>query len=214
MGRIHLVRHGQASWGADDYDWLSALGTEQAILLGTSWEASGYLPERAWAGGMRRHAQTAVAALDAAGPSDGYDVDHGWDEFDHVAVLSAHDPDALQADGATWAGVWAGAMGRWTSGDHDDYPESFAAFGARVGEALERAVEAVEEGGSLVVFTSGGPVAAATSLLLTGGLGLFDRLALSVVNASVTTVVTGAHGPRLLTFNEHTHLPADAVTFR
>ena len=37
MGTIHLVRHGQASWGAADYDELSALGRDQSDALGTSW---------------------------------------------------------------------------------------------------------------------------------------------------------------------------------
>ena len=36
MSAIHLIRHGQASFGADDYDLLSALGERQARLLGES----------------------------------------------------------------------------------------------------------------------------------------------------------------------------------
>ena len=38
MGTIYLVRHGQASFGADDYDQLSALGTQQAQQLGRYWQ--------------------------------------------------------------------------------------------------------------------------------------------------------------------------------
>ena len=34
MGQILLVRHGQASWGAADYDVLSPLGERQAAALG------------------------------------------------------------------------------------------------------------------------------------------------------------------------------------
>ena len=34
MSAIHLVRHGQASFGADDYDLLSALGERQSRVLG------------------------------------------------------------------------------------------------------------------------------------------------------------------------------------
>ena len=65
MGAIRLVRHGQASWEADDYDQLSELGTRQASWLGQSWEAEGFVPSWSVAGGLRRHAQTAVAAIDA-----------------------------------------------------------------------------------------------------------------------------------------------------
>jgi hypothetical protein len=35
-----------------------------------------------------------------------------------------------------------------------------------------------------------------------------------IVNASVTTIINGSTGPRVLSFNEHTHLPRDLVTFR
>src|SRR5688572_12921551 len=99
MGSVHLVRHGQASWGAADYDELSALGLQQSIALGISWEATEWSPTVAIAGGMKRHVQTAIATIDAAGDGDGYDVDAGWDEFDHLALARAHDPSAMAAGG-------------------------------------------------------------------------------------------------------------------
>jgi broad specificity phosphatase PhoE len=34
VGQVLLVRHGQASWGADDYDVLSPLGERQATVTG------------------------------------------------------------------------------------------------------------------------------------------------------------------------------------
>lgn len=34
MSVIYLVRHGQASFGSDDYDRLSTIGREQAQALG------------------------------------------------------------------------------------------------------------------------------------------------------------------------------------
>jgi len=39
VGQIYLVRHGQASFGAEDYDELSDLGARQSRLLG-GWLAS------------------------------------------------------------------------------------------------------------------------------------------------------------------------------
>ena len=36
VGRLLLVRHGQASFGADDYQALFGLGVEQARVLGKS----------------------------------------------------------------------------------------------------------------------------------------------------------------------------------
>ena len=34
MGTLYLVRHGQASFGAADYDQLSELGRRQSVRLG------------------------------------------------------------------------------------------------------------------------------------------------------------------------------------
>jgi broad specificity phosphatase PhoE len=212
MGTIHLIRHGQASWGAADYDQLSELGVEQARALGVSWEASEWSPTEAWAGGMLRHAQTAIATIDAYG-GDGYDVDAGWDEFDHLALARAHDPASLNLDAKAFQASLNQAITQWIGGNGGD-GESYAAFRDRVMAAFERLVSQATPGRSIAVFTSGGPIALVVSRLLAGDDSLFQRLNDVVVNAGVTTVIAGRSGPRLLTFNEHVHLPRDMVTFR
>ena len=187
MGSVHLIRHGQASWGADDYDELSGLGQQQSTSLGMSWEASGWVPTVAVAGSMKRHAQTAISAIDACGQGDGYDV-------------------AFQI-------LLNSALDGWIAGGAAD-GESFQQFVERVMKAFDRAAAGAGSGRSVAVFTSGGPIALVTSHLLTGGATLFQRINDVVINASVTTVIVGQTGPRLLTFNEHGHLPRDMVTFR
>ena len=61
MGLILLVRHGQASWGAADYDQLSPLGEKQGEVLGSWLAKAGVRPTRLVGGTMRRHRQTAEA---------------------------------------------------------------------------------------------------------------------------------------------------------
>ena len=63
MGQLLLVRHGQASWDADDYDVLSETGWEQSRLLGQALAARGIMPDVVVHGGMRRHRETAEACL-------------------------------------------------------------------------------------------------------------------------------------------------------
>ena len=46
MGTLYLVRHGQASFGADNYDQLSPLGHEQGVRLGRYWARIGFAPLR------------------------------------------------------------------------------------------------------------------------------------------------------------------------
>ncbi|MEH3033938.1 MAG: histidine phosphatase family protein [Aeromicrobium erythreum] len=211
MGAIHLIRHGQASWGADDYDQLSELGLRQAAWLGQSWEASGFRPTWSVAGAMRRHAQTAVAAIDAI-DGDLYDVDAGWDEYDHLGLVGAEKAADRPADARAFQQVLDAALERWVAGG--DAPETFAQFTERVLRALDAATEQAGSGQEVAVFTSGGPIGLVASHLLAGDASLFIGLNRVVVNASVTTLIVGRGGRRLLTFNEHTHVPRDAVTFR
>ena len=88
MGQILLVRHGQASWDAEDYDVLSETGWEQSRVLGRSLVARGISVDAVVRGGMRRHRETAEACLSELGFAGEAEVDQGWDEFDHLSVLA------------------------------------------------------------------------------------------------------------------------------
>ncbi|MDO9380979.1 MAG: histidine phosphatase family protein [Nocardioidaceae bacterium] len=214
MSAILLVRHGQASWGTDDYDRLSERGHAQAGWLGQSWEAAGFVPTHAVAGGMRRHAQTATGALDVADPtSTGWDVDARWDEFDHE-VFAGGDAAVLGGDPHVFQAVLDEGLATWEASDGAGYPEPYGTFRDRVRAGFDDLATSLGRGERAVVFTSGGPVAQVASWLLTGDDGIWRRMNRVVANASVTTVTIGRSGRTLLTFNEHTHLPSDAITFR
>ncbi|MCL8252983.1 histidine phosphatase family protein [Aeromicrobium fastidiosum] len=213
MGSIHLIRHGQASFGAADYDQLSELGYEQSSSLGVSWEASGWAPTSAVAGGMKRHAQTAIAAIDASGEGDGYDVDPGWDEYDHLALAKAQDSSAMGSDTKAFQRTLNIAITGWMAGEPGP-GEPYETFRSRVMASFDDVVAQATSGRQVAVFTSGGPIALVASHLLAGDDSLFQRINDVIVNASVTTVIVGASGARLLAFNETGHLPRDMVTFR
>lgn len=213
MSVVLLVRHGQASFGADDYDVLSAAGEEQSRILGASLAHRGSAPALSVRGAMKRHRQTA----EAAGFADSM-VDDGWNEFDHVQVLAAHTPpESAEAvsENRAFQQWFEQATQRWMDGSHDDeYDESFHAFTTRVDSALQRVVERLEPGQDAVVFTSGGAIAAVGSALLGGGQQLWQRLNSVTVNTGITKVVAGARGLTLVSFNDHVHLEPDRVTYR
>lgn len=213
MGSIHLVRHGQASWQSDDYDKLSDLGHRQADALGLSWEAAQFEWTHAVAGSMRRHDETAISAMEGADFGDGHDVDERWNEYDHLALTGFVDAASRPADAREFQKLLNVSLDRWIGGDTTQ-GESFAEFADRVRGAFDEAREHAGSGQSVVVFTSGGPIALATSYALAGDASLFQRLNNVVINASVTTFIVGSSGTNLLSFNEHTHLPKDMVTFR
>lgn len=210
MGRIILVRHGQASWGAADYDVLSAKGEQQAEVVGRT--LADLAPDVVVHGSMLRQRRTAELAVAAAGWQLEPRLDERWDEMDHLAVLAAQpqgfdgEPDRQQFQ--AW---FEAATTRWTSGDHDDeYAESFPAFRDRVAAGLAELAQA----DTAVVVTSGGPISSVTAALLEAGLETYVRLAPVVVNTSLTTVVSGRRGLTLVAFNEHRHLADDLLTYR
>ncbi len=63
MGTLYLVRHGQASFGADDYDNLSELGHRQSLRLGEYWRDKGLKFDAVLVGTLKRHAQTLAGIL-------------------------------------------------------------------------------------------------------------------------------------------------------
>ena len=135
MGQILLVRHGQASWDAEDYDVLSETGWEQSRVLGRSLVARGISVDAVVRGAMRRHRETAEACLSELGFAGEAEVDQGWDEFDHLSVLATLPaPFEGRAPSKEEFQAWfEEATHRWTGGEHDaDYGESFASFGERV----------------------------------------------------------------------------------
>jgi broad specificity phosphatase PhoE len=214
-----LVRHGQASFGAHDYDALSRAGLEQSRLLGASLVARGLVPRVLVRGGMRRHQGSAQALLEGAGWDVGVQVDEGWDEFDHQEVIEAHRPayrscTVMKADLArtlkparAFQDMFDRAVDRWVAGDHDgDYVESFADFAARVQAALRRTAGGMPGGGLAVVVTSGGPIAVVAAQLLTGHTAAWARFNRVMVNTGVTKVVAGERGLSCVSFNDHSHL--------
>ena len=222
MGVILLVRHGQASWGAADYDNLSEAGHEQSRLTGLALAGRGVTPVRVVHGGMRRHRQTAEAAMGAAGWTTEPTTDDGWNEFDHVQMLEVHGaPES--GTGSDGGGLtrqefdawFDAATERWTSGQYDDeYDEPFFTFTSRVEAALRRTASGLGSGETAVVFTSGGPIAWVAATLLGGGIDMWMRLNPVTINASVAKLVVGGRGTTLVSLNDHAHLEPDHVTYR
>ena len=220
MGQILLVRHGQASFGSAEYDALSPLGFEQSALLGSALATRGIRPDVVVHGTMRRHRETAEACARAASwTTSAPVVDPGWDEFDFLSVLAVHPPahgaaEPTKAEFQLW---FEEATAAWIAGEDRAYAETFSGFAARVHEALGRAQE-LASGGTVAVFTSGGPIAWAVAEVLApgGDPELWTRLNRMAVNAASTRLVSGSRGLNLLTYNDQSHLDGvpGAVTYR
>lgn len=213
MGQVLLVRHGQASFGSDDYDVLSDLGERQAAVLGESLAARGVAPTAVLHGQMVRQRRTAEIVAEAAGWELPLTRDRDWDEMDHLEVLSRHPAPSDDPSPREFQAWFEAATDRWIAGEVDDYAESFEAFTRRVEGALERAAD---RDGTVVVVTSGGPVSWVVTRTLGAGTDTYRRLAPVVVNTGVTKLVSGRRGLTLVSFNDHAHLEAEPalLTYR
>ncbi len=220
MGVLLLVRHGQASLGAADYDRLSELGRRQAQVVGARLAGPGLTIDRVVAGELSRQRDTAEAIMNALGrPLSELGTDGRLDEYDHVAVMARHDAGIsfanATADGERGRALQSAleeAIGSWISGG-SEYGESHDTFIERVQGAIG---DLVTKPGGTIAVTSGGVIAAYCALSLGLPVERWPSLARLVVNASITKIISGRTGTSLVTFNDHAHLEADRalITYR
>jgi broad specificity phosphatase PhoE len=220
MGVLLLVRHGQASLGAADYDRLSELGRRQAQVVGARLAGPGLTIDRVVAGELSRQRDTAEAIMNALGrPLSELGTDGRLDEYDHVAVMARHDAGIsfanATADGERGRQLQSAleeAIGSWISGG-SEYGESHDTFIERVQGAIG---DLVTKPGGTIAVTSGGVIAAYCALSLGLPVERWPSLARLVVNASITKIISGRTGTSLVTFNDHAHLEADRalITYR
>ena len=132
MGQVLLVRHGQASFGADDYDVLSDRAGRRAGRSVRGWPRTAS-PPRWWCGATcaaprDRRGAARRRRLGGAG-GGGRRVGRvrpprrgGPRSRPAAAAVPTEDRRAFQR-------LFEVATGRWSAGEHDaEYPESFSAF--------------------------------------------------------------------------------------
>lgn len=248
MTTILLARHGQASFGQENYDQLSELGEQQAQMLGQHYATTQRQIDAIFTGSLVRQQDSArhfweryqssfddnsnipsTSAIDLNIP-DSYVLPQ-FDEFNHKDVFIKSNP-AFASKGAITAELakanipvtrlaelFDKAMQRWHGGDNDhDYIESWTQFNERATLALEQvrlqvAKMGLERDSTVLVFTSGGIIAAITAQLLQQGSQTAYQLNKSLVNTGVTSITFKEQSTRLLSLNEYSHLFAEGKRF-
>jgi broad specificity phosphatase PhoE len=216
---LYLIRHGQASFGAPDYDALSPTGERQATLLGEHWQRLNLEFDAVYCGRMRRQQDSARRALESldADPTP-IRVDPAFDEFDHRNLIRAYAPlvarehpelaldqRALFGDRRKFQTLFEHVVAAWATDRQGAEPvaERWTDFCARCLDGLARAAAS---GRRVAVFTSGGVITAA----LRAALSLTDaaafRLNWRILNASVHLFRLDAPEPELRRFNDVAHL--------
>ena len=225
MPVIYLIRHGQASFGAENYDALSDNGWEQSRVLGRHLRDQDLGVPRVVCGAMRRHRETAEAALEELNLPREWVTDPGFNEYDHRGLMRVHWPESADHAAVTrwmseqdnprraFQGRFEEALRRWQR-NQDPYEETWPAFRERVLASLYSLANGLERGDTALVFTSGGAISVAIQYLLAlddEALITFNR---GLINTSVTRLLVNAGNLRLATLNEHLHLNGELLTYR
>lgn len=229
MATIYLIRHGQASFGKQNYDQLSDTGWTQGKVLGR-WLSGKIRPDAIVGGNLQRHRETVEAmASGFDGQFPAMQAVAGFNEYDHREVVERYRPEwadarvmardlaAFPKPARAFQQEFVAAVSRWAGGEYDhEYSETWPQFQARVGRALDELIE-YADGSDVLVSTSGGPIAVIVQSLL----GLDDSRALGlnevIANTSVSRVLYTGSRRSLAVFNNYSHLEADdpaLVTFR
>ncbi|MES2820058.1 MAG: histidine phosphatase family protein [Pseudomonadota bacterium] len=236
MGSIYLIRHGQASFGADDYDVLSPLGIRQAEVLGSHLSQLGLRFDRCLSGNLRRQQHTATTALaqfgvDPAAPP-ALEIDPAFNEFAADEVIRAHLPDLLAVEPdalhilrnaadhrADFQRLFALVISRWVSGEHEkEGLLSWQGFLDQVQGGLQRVLSQAGNHDRIAIFTSGGTISALLQLII--GLPVIKAFELNwqIVNTSLSCLKFRGNEVALASFNSHVHLQLlkapELITFR
>ena len=93
MSMIYLIRHGQASFGHDNYDKLSTLGVRQSRILARHLFDTGFRPDAVYSGAMDRQTATAEEVrsffAEHGRPLPDLERVSGFDEYDTTAIVTA-----------------------------------------------------------------------------------------------------------------------------
>lgn len=90
MSAIYIIRHGQASFGKENYDRLSDLGVRQAELLGDYFKRTGTKFDGIFCGSLERHIATCqilMARMESNNSVSEPRIISAFNEYNTFAVL-------------------------------------------------------------------------------------------------------------------------------
>ena len=226
MGTLFLVRHGQASFGADDYDQLSVLGRQQAMRLGEYFRLKGVTFTSAMTGTLKRQTQTLAGICEGMGvefmaPASPTGLqasagEHflwpGLNEYDSQAVIGAIHPHKLEKPDTPELyrhhfRLLKAGLAQWMAGVVSPVGmPSYGEFSAGVAAAL--ALVRTECQGNVLLVSSGGPIATAVGQVLGTSPETTIELNLRIRNCSVTEFAFTPKRHMLVTYNTLPHLDA------
>ena len=239
MSNLTLVRHGQACFFSDNYDWLSELGEDQARVLGRYWVEQGVRVDRVFSGQLERQIRTAALVGEAF-----REAGRDWPETRRLAGLNEYPADEIietllpelsrreprirelheafeQAVEETVRyrtvhRLLEAVMDHWITGDYDSHGLlSWRDFSDGVRDALRSMLAVQGSGVHVATFTSGGPIGISVQTTLEAPEHQAAQINWRVHNCSMTRFTFSGARVSLDAFNAVPHLYEDRLlTFR
>ena len=225
MSTLYLIRHGQASFGTDNYDQLSATGRRQVQVLGEYFASLGERIDRIYTGALSRQRETAELIAAAFGaPAPPISIESAFDEYDSDTILrefaAALSPAQLAESGwpelrhdrrrfqffleraaRAWVDghVTAAALVPWSG------------FHGRIIGALTHIMRSEGRSRTLIISTSGGVIGTVVAHVLGLANHVGIELNWAVHNASITRLIYNAEKVSLSMFNGLPHLDREGL---
>ncbi len=219
MGTIYLVRHGQAAFGTEHYDRLTDIGFSQARLLGSYFGRRDIRFDAVFTGTLRRQTETAQGIFEGhseLGTSPLRETFAGLDEYKPEAIMMAltgnfpapalaaarRDPLVVREHFR----VLREALLAWA--EDRTQPEGMPVWQAFQDSAVAAVVEARQRfpDGSVLIVSSGGPIAAIVAAALNAPPATAVELNLRIRNSSLTEFSATPRRHSLVSFNGLPHL--------
>lgn len=212
MGMLYLVRHGQASFGAADYDQLSELGARQCQALGRWFADRGVAFEAVLRGTLRRHAQSLAAFTEGHGALPAALALPGLNEYEGEALVRALLPDLVEEVGTPQGykrhfRTLREALAKWIAGElQPPGVPTHADWVAGIVAALEHV--RANHSGNVLVVSSGGTIGTALGHVLGAPASTAIELNMQMRNSAVSQLLFGPRGLSLVGYNHLPHLDA------
>ncbi len=220
MATIYLIRHGQASFGAENYDQLSPLGGRQADATGEYLGRLGIELDAAYSGNLSRQLETCERALASQNGDTAHSIDPRFNEINNdeqvkalAPVIAEQDEDfaALLSRGLSsskdYQKVIRGVFNHWVSNDCSEHGiQSWEDYSGNAQQALRDVMRNEGAGKTVGIFTSGGTIATLVGHVLGLPGGKVYDFYEPIFNCSITQLFYSGDNVSLSYFNDRSFL--------